>query len=269
MEEQEISLRDYIDLINKRKKIVLGVFFISIIIAAVISLLTPKVYMAKAVIQNGNLDGPIIKKAEAEEIIKSHIFLSSAIKNAGIGVDNMSGLRKAIEVESIANTDFLRIIVKYKGTDAPVRICQGIVDSYLTYARPMYQERLKLLDSELKDLADELKGVKDDIQNLQKIMSSFLLSQGSNEAMSEPSLIFLRETLSNHRKMLSYLNSKRNELNLLRLSGGEFKIIDAPFRERKPVKPKTAQNIIMSAVMGLMLGLFLAFFFEFWEKSKR
>jgi len=48
--EDEINLRDYINVIIKRKKIILTVFFVSIITTAVFSLMMPKVYQATTLI---------------------------------------------------------------------------------------------------------------------------------------------------------------------------------------------------------------------------
>lgn len=48
--KDEISLWDYIDIIIKRKKIVLAIFFVSVIITAIVSLRMPKLYQATAYI---------------------------------------------------------------------------------------------------------------------------------------------------------------------------------------------------------------------------
>ena len=71
MQNQEINLIEFINIMIKRKKIILSIFFISVITAAVLSLLMPRVYKTTAVIQNGNVAGSLITKAEVEEIITS------------------------------------------------------------------------------------------------------------------------------------------------------------------------------------------------------
>lgn len=49
--EQEINLREYIDVIVKRKKLIIAIFFVSIVATAVISFITPKVYEVSMVIE--------------------------------------------------------------------------------------------------------------------------------------------------------------------------------------------------------------------------
>lgn len=71
MEEQEIDLRDYINVILKRKWIIIGIFFVSVITTIVVNLRLPKVYETNMIIENGLLDGEIIKKAEGRELITS------------------------------------------------------------------------------------------------------------------------------------------------------------------------------------------------------
>ena len=46
--EDEIDLRDYIQVIIKRRKLIIGIFLVAVIAATVISLLLPKVYQASA-----------------------------------------------------------------------------------------------------------------------------------------------------------------------------------------------------------------------------
>jgi uncharacterized protein involved in exopolysaccharide biosynthesis len=75
---QEITLRNYIEVVIKRKKLIFIVFFLSVITATAINLTTPKVYVATAVIQNGYIDSPIIKIAEAASIIESQAILETA-----------------------------------------------------------------------------------------------------------------------------------------------------------------------------------------------
>lgn len=270
IQDQEIDLREYINVMIKRKKIILSVFFISVIIAAVISSFMPKVYETAAVIQNGNINGPLIAKTEIEEIIKSQDMLSSAVKNTEIDIANITSLKGAIKVEDIKNSNFFRLSVKYKGADTPIKICQGIIDSYFAFSRPIYQERIKLLDSQMKELDNQLKNVKNDMQNLRKIINSFSLPQEfqeSNEAILE-TRIRLISALSNYRNRLSSLTNRRDELNLIRIKAKEFKVIDGPLRQKSLVKPKKRQNVIFAGVISLVFGVFLAFFFEFWEKSK-
>jgi succinoglycan biosynthesis transport protein ExoP len=48
--EQEINLREYIDVIMKRKKLILSIFFVSVILSAIVSLMAPKVYQGTALI---------------------------------------------------------------------------------------------------------------------------------------------------------------------------------------------------------------------------
>ena len=269
-ESQEIELRDYINVIIKRKWIILTIFFTSVVIVTMISFSQPKIYMATATIQNGNVKGPIIKKAETEEIIKSQDLLSSVIKNTKIDIGNITSLRKAIEVEHIKETDFFRLIVKYKGADVPVKVCQGIIDSYFAFTKPIYQERMKFLDSQLKELDNQLKDVENDMQSLQRVVHSFSLpqeSQESNEAILEARFRII-SALSTYRNLLLSLTSERDKVNLVRINTKEFKVIDAPLRQKSPIKPKKCQHIIISGIVGLMFGIFLAFFVEYWEKFK-
>jgi len=46
--EDEINLYDYWKVVVKRKKLIIGLFLISVVVAAIISLLMPKIYRGEA-----------------------------------------------------------------------------------------------------------------------------------------------------------------------------------------------------------------------------
>jgi uncharacterized protein involved in exopolysaccharide biosynthesis len=76
MEEQEVSLRDYIRVIKKRKKTILLLFFIAVISSAVVSFFLPPVYEATLAIKIGNIiDIDTLEKEPIESPIAASQFL--------------------------------------------------------------------------------------------------------------------------------------------------------------------------------------------------
>lgn len=83
MEEEEIVLREYINVLLKRKSIIILIFLIAVITAAIISYfaLSP-IYRSSTVFSVAQVDGqPVINIniTEALEIIKSNVVLDEVI----------------------------------------------------------------------------------------------------------------------------------------------------------------------------------------------
>ena len=85
--EQEINLRNYLNVIMKRKRAILAIFFIAVIAAAVLSSLAPTTYRISMIIERGILDitdkGKTLYLSSAESVrakIEEGIFSKNIAK---------------------------------------------------------------------------------------------------------------------------------------------------------------------------------------------
>jgi capsular polysaccharide biosynthesis protein len=80
-QEEEIDLREYINVLLKRKGIIILIFLIAVITAALVSYLAlSPVYQSSTVFSVAKIDGrAVINITEALEIMKSNIVLDEVI----------------------------------------------------------------------------------------------------------------------------------------------------------------------------------------------
>lgn len=154
--EQEINLRDYINVIVKRKKIILTVFFVSVITTAILSFFIPKVYQATASImilpskagavdifslpmekKEGKLGEYVAQKSTLpfpthKVLLKSDIVLERVINR--LKLTNKSGkslipddLSKRLDVKEVKETNILQL----KTEDNDPRMAKEIVNNWL------------------------------------------------------------------------------------------------------------------------------------------
>ncbi len=186
MEEKEIDLRDYVKVIWKRKKIILGVFFIAVIISAVVSLLLPKVYEASVTLMINKpkyqvaLEPKIQTRIDTEVSIEAYRLLindrtleekvieelkktNSSYKDLIIG-----DLKGMIIVQGIKNTDMMELKVK---SNSPMKAMQ-IVNTWAKLfvetnqelelketkeTQIFVSEQLKMTEQKLNEAEDELR----------------------------------------------------------------------------------------------------------------
>ncbi len=76
MQEQELSLKDYVEVIKRRKKTILLIFFIAIIGSALLSFVLPPVYQVRSTIKIGQIvDLSTFEKTPIESAVASAQFL--------------------------------------------------------------------------------------------------------------------------------------------------------------------------------------------------
>lgn len=227
----------------------------------------PKVYLSTATIQKGIVDEALIKKSEVEEMIKFYDFLNPIIKELELKT-KIERLKKAIKVETIRDTDFLQFKVEYEDKDISLKLCQSIVNSFLTGASYLYQQRLSLVNQRLEELNSQIRSIQSDIEHAQGLIQNLSISEKIDKMEADIRIILLQNTLPNYQANLISLLDQRNNLQLTLLKTKEFKLLDLTTLE-KPIRPKKKQNVVISGIASLMFGTFLAFFVEYWEKSKQ
>ncbi len=113
MQEQELSLRDYIEVIKRRKKTILLIFFIAIIGSAVLSFVLPPVYQVESTIRIGQIvDLSTFEKTPIESAVASAQFLQGPGLLAGAIRDlnlpfTLKKMRKMVLAEPIGQEEDL------------------------------------------------------------------------------------------------------------------------------------------------------------------
>jgi len=169
MEEQEVSLRDYIRVIKKRKKTILLLFFIAVIASAVVSFLLPPVYEATLAMKIGNIvDVDTLEK----ELIESPIAASQFLEGPQILIEIMKELklpytleefRKKILIEPVRETeDLVQIKVDVNDPGEAVNIANYLGARLLERhegMKKLYESKEAILvryDEQIKQINEEL-----------------------------------------------------------------------------------------------------------------
>ncbi len=267
IQEDEIDIREYINVIIKRKKLILAIFLVSVVTAAVVSLMKPKIYEITSILQLGNVNELLIKNEEAKSIMLNQNLLLSVINDLSLKI-TPDALQKDIKISDMAGTNLLKIKITYPGIDTALKINDGIVNPLIAQGQKMYQERKSIIDGRLKELLGAIKNAEDDISRTQNMIMGIPSSKDISQAELSLRMIILQNTLPKYENNLTDLRNQRNDLQILLLNSKNFKVFDAPIKPKKPIGPKKQQNVLIAGMFSLMFGVFLAFVMEFWQKGK-
>jgi len=282
IQEEEIDLREYINVLLKRKGIIILIFLIAVITAALVSYfaLSP-VYQSSVVFSIALVDNrppttiiaqvennvPVIKIHEALEVINSNLILDEVAKRSSLNISS-DQLRTRVEVENLKNTNFIKVSV---GADSPEKakeLAENIVKVFIEKNQNKYTEKIKLIEKRIKILEREIAEFEKSIQEIDTAMKKITASRNLSESERYFQTSVLLNSSSNERNLYNNLIYQINTLQERLNNCQDFGIISYAQLPIEPIKPNKKLNILIAGVLGLFVGIFIAFFLEFWQKGK-
>ena len=187
MEEQEVTLRDYIKVVKKRKKTILLVFCIGVVGAAVISFLLPPVYRVTATMKIGKImdlstfeKDPIESVIAASERLEGSQVLSETIEDLKLPF-TLKEMGKKVSVEPIRDTiDLVQIRVETNDRLQALDIANYLANELLERHRQIkgayedekemlakYGEHIEKIRVQLVEIRSEIVGLEKKVQDLE------------------------------------------------------------------------------------------------------
>jgi len=267
--DEEIDLHDYINIILKRKSIIILIFLIAIITAALVSYFAVSpVYQASTVFSVTKIDGrAVINITEALEIMKSNVVLDEVINRMGIE-ENAKQLSSQITTESLKGTNFIKVSVVADSPESAKNLVENIVEVFIEQNQDEYREKVKLVEDRLKSLEKQIAEFEKNIQEIEKTKKKIATTEELSEGERQFQTSLLLSSSVTERELYNTLSEQANSLKASLESCEDFKTINYAQLPAAPIKPNKKLNILISGVLGLFVGIFVAFFLEFWQKGK-
>lgn len=139
--EDEIDLMDYMKVIIKRKRLIFGVFLAMVIIAAIFSFTSPKVYKIDTTLEIGKIGGQIVEEpSQVMEKIDDGIY----------------GWFPGMKVSNPANTNLIKIEAISKDPQETKEILANINESILADHNAKINSQKNLLEKEIETLQEKI-----------------------------------------------------------------------------------------------------------------
>jgi capsular polysaccharide biosynthesis protein len=269
--EEEIDLREYINVLLKRKGVIILIFLIAVITAALVSYfaLSP-VYQSSVVFSVAKIDDrAVIDIAESLEIIKSNIVLDEVVNRMGVeGTLTSEQLKPHVTTENLKSTNFIKVSVEHDTPEKTKSLVENIIEVFIKQNQAEYQERVKLIEERLKTLEEQIAEFEKNIQEIEKTKKKIAATEELSEGERQFQTSLLLSSSVTERELYNDLSNQANGLEASLKSCEGFKIINYAQLPAAPIKPNKKLNILIAGVLGLFVGIFVAFFLEFWQKGK-
>ncbi len=299
--EGEIELIDFLNIIWKRKWLIILSTLFLVIAAGVISFFLPPKWEIDALIQPSKF---LVKTGEGkfeENLIIDPKQIASQINQASynnkIAAELNLDIRKIpkLKAEDLRDTNLVRISLKEKDVEKAKLILLSLFNLLKTEPDEKVDVEIKRIEGEIKsnknklniikqrreEIEKEMSDIRKRIEALEKEQSLSLKKKNRSESESLAMLLYsneIQQSLVYHNTLNELLSSKKIEeenLNLEIENLNERKgrldyaqLIKEPTSSASPVSPKKKLIVLITGVLGLLIFTMLAFFLEYLEKQK-
>ena len=270
--EEEVDLRDYINVMLKWKWLIIWITIISMLVAGVYSyFISPDIYKGSSILElpyisNNPISSNIsFNPNEISDFIKSDAFLEAISKDCKIPV---SQLQSSLNVTPVKNTQNLSIIFENPSED---NIRKFFTDLMIKLQSSQYGI---LYNKEKEFLTNYKNSLQSQIQENEKILySAKKVIQLINQKMPNDidSFLLYSKDLSKYSELSDkqdVLTDKLIAIESVLNSAHGFNYISGVYIGDRPVKPKKLFNIAVAGTAGFFFAILLAFFLEYMQGSE-
>lgn len=284
-EEQEIELINYLNVIWKRKGLIICGTLVATAMVLVVSLSMPKIYEVSRTLKIGKLPirgsekfyiidrsnrvvlSPVVVMdiEDRESVIarlKDHRVLKAATEKLHLR-SATAELGSSVSIDSRSNPVVRYTIQAHNAEDAK-RIADMLADYVIKTHETIFERGMQIAREYEAELAARVYSIETEKHRLRKILEENV--RAANVDLTAVAL--LQANVGERERNLSDLRRELMETRLSRLASQNTSVIAADGFPQQPVKPRVKLNMMLASTLGLMGFTFLAFFLEYIEKAR-
>lgn len=270
-EEKELELRDYLEVILKRKWLIILGAGLVLLVTFLVSLASPKKYEARAVFQNAYFETEsagtpaenyLMTAPEVLALIKNPVLLEPLFRKLKM---EPAEIVQNLEIENLKDSTLFQ--ARLKGTDAAQikETLAGFLELLSDYGQFVFDKKTNYFKRSIKKLGTEIETT----GLLVKKLETQLISSNDKSADSLVKTIVLKDLYQAQKCHLEELKIQKEQLEMQINSFKNFQIISGPSVSTPAAAKKIIKNLLLAGILGILFFTYLAFFLEYWEKSSK
>jgi len=267
---EEVELIDYIRVIFKRKLWIFWIFLMAVLLGLIITLVSPKIYESRAIVELGKLNGSTIEgPEELIEVLKEKPALQEIAQLMGIekaSEQSLGRIKNDLSIKTKIGTNIIMISAQERSPEKAQETVQATADFIVERHLNIAHEKNLFLQARINEIENQIKSAEDRSKLLQLKIDQ--LGQPGSEAEA----IALGAYLQNQRFALESINDLKSDLGELKIKLIENKnsyISSSPTLPKRKIKPSLKLNLIVAGLLGIFIGLFWVFLLEWWQINKK
>jgi len=267
MEEKEVDLRDYINMVKKRWKIIVGIFLATTITSGVVSFLLPKTYEASAMVRIGRTRNKLLEEPSTTiEIFKTRAMLEKVAEEIDIplGGEESQGLASKIKIKTKGKSGLLEIKGRGKTPEEAMGLVNGVTVVLLQRHEHIFEQGKLILEEYLASGKQRLVEIEKEIKMLRKKIEELGVTDSDAKAMvTRGYMESLERSRDRYEQLQVELREKKMKESYEIVS---TELVISPTTPEKPIGPKKKQNVLIAGILGLFVGFVCAAVVEYFEK---
>jgi capsular polysaccharide biosynthesis protein len=294
--EDEIDLRDYINVLIKRKWAIAVIFMVTVVAAAVISLLMSPTYEATSLIRVGQIKNtPLETPSEIKEIFARRAILKQIAEKLALPDDqNIEAVAEIFSIKTSESADLIKINGYGETPEKSVEVSNTITNLLIERHQKIFSEADEMINLEVdninknkekinKDIVEiknSIARLDTDIKKYEQEISKRGDIQTEGQGRIAESYINLLASVKNQKeaKEATILNLEQSLLSLDQsLKAIEYEktyqtmatAVEIPaISPQTRISPNRKQNVMIAGIIGIFVGIFYAFTAEYFGKEK-
>lgn len=257
----EITLEQALNKLVKNTKTILKITLTLLILTIIISLLIPKTYESKSLIQLPQIKGNVYTPTEAKSIINSPSIILPALKKLNINKDYEKFLQedfKSLLINELFTRNsfevipYLEIRTQNKNAEKAQKLNLEISSNFIEKIEKNYNQRLATLENQQQTIQTEIDNLETEIDNLKQTISRLENKDLNPESLSKITL--LKQILSEYSEQLLNQQQKLFDINEIINWKRKPEIINQPQIPKEPEFPNILINSLISVIIGLLIS---------------
>jgi len=265
MEEKEVDLRDYINMLKKRWKIILIIFLVATITSGVVSLLLPKTYEASAMVRIGRKRDKLLEEPSTViEIFKTEAMLEKVAEELNIPPTQEKLRELASKVQMREKSGLLEIKGKGETPEESVKLVNGVIAVLLKRHERIFERAKLILEEYLASGKERLAEMEKRIEMLQKKIEELEATNSEAKArVAQGYMGSLERSRDRYVRLRVELREKKMEESYRTVA---TELVILPMTPEMPIAPKKKQNVLIAGILGLFVGFVSAAIVEYFKK---
>lgn len=257
----DISMKDYVRVVIRRKNVILDVFIVTIVVVLVFTLLTPKIYKISTILEISKVENA----KQVVEKIKNGVYDMPLRKKFNISEKDLPQLKV-----SVKDSDLLAIEAETSKVDQTKDILDEMSSMIITEQSQKINANKEITEQSVKRISEKINHAEEERKNLEaKVDALQKVLVYNQDPGTQFALFDAKEKIEDKRTEIEDLHMEIDALKRSEIEIDIVKIIKPLVVSDNPVKSDLFLNIIIAAVVGLFLGIFMAFYKEWWDKNKK
>ncbi len=273
--EEEINLRELIEVLLQGKWIIAGISFVAVLLAGILSFgVMDEEFEARAVIMFDKkfIDQQGLSLDSYKELVTAHSRVEGVFTKLELGSRGykLVSFKKSIKTDINKDASLISITVSNNDPELAQKVANELgVGSVNDFRRRLIDDKDREIEKAVKMLAE----VETELEKTPRLLGTFEVQASSTQVIQVPQVNPLYDRLATRwdevNANVTTLRAEKEYLDEGLKSGGKglYIMLQQAHLPETPVSPRKTLNMAVAGVLGFMVSVFVVFFMEFWRKS--